>query len=338
MYPISARCEQKPRISVFIREGGNMRQIKPVVWACCLVVLLGSPTVLLAVTESSHFAESIPIESGQRVVVDASFHRVEVTASSGSSVNVVVDLEVSASASKAQQWLADYQPEVTVKGDTIRIRSTREKKGWSWGSTSGKGLITVEMPTGHDLVVDNSSGSVVLSGDFGDAVVRVDNSSGSVRGEAAMTSLAVDNSSGGTRFTALRPLERFNVDCSSGSVRLEGGAHDVNVDASSGSVRLRGLLGDAHVDTSSGSVELSWSSIAPAARVHVDNSSGGARLEFPLGTDLKGTISTSSGGIRSDFPGESNRKGNSLRLTGGTNAVSVRVSTSSGGVKLVQSR
>ena len=304
--------------------------------ACLFVVLLGAPGILLAGTESTHVEKILPISNDQRVFIDASFHTVEVTARSGSTVEVVVDLEVSASAKKARQWLLDYHPEFSTEGGTLRIRSTRQSRGWGWGSVNGKGRITVAMPPGHDLVVDNSSGNVILQGDFGDARVSVDNSSGSVRGEGAMTSLVVDNSSGGTRFTATRPLETFDVDCSSGSVQLEGGAYAAHVDASSGSVRLRNLQGDAHVDTSSGSVELSWSSISPGTEVRVDNSSGGARLEFPAGTRLDGSVSTSSGGIRTDFPGEMNRKGNHLRLQDGDSAVRLRVSTSSGGVKLVE--
>lgn len=313
-----------------------MRQHTRALLPAVFIIVLSLPIMLFASTETSHVEKSFPIGPGDTVVVDASFHTVEINARSGGTVDVVVDLEVSASEKKAREWLADYEPQFKVQGDSIIIRSTRKKTGWSWRSTNGKGRIAVAMPPGVDVVVDTSSGSVRLEGDFGDADVSIDNSSGAVTGEAAMAVLTIDNSSGGAHFTAIRPLQRFDVDCSSGSVELEGGAHRAKVDASSGSIRLAGLLGDASVDTSSGSVRLSWLTVTPGARVDVDTSSGGARLTFPPGTELDGAVSTSSGGIHSDFPGQLDRKGDHLSLEGGPDAVRLRVSTSSGGVKIYE--
>jgi len=272
---------------------------------------------------------------GGSVTIDASFHTVEVTARPGSTVDVVVDLEISASEKKAKRLLAEYEPAFKVNGDDIVIRSTREKATWNWGWNNTKGKITVSMPSGLDLVVDNSSGAVLLKGDFGDAEVSVDNSSGSVKGETAMAVLSVDNSSGRTDIKVFRPLDSFHVDCSSGSVKLEGGAFKAHVDSSSGSVELYDLLGDATVDTSSGSVKAVWQSIPPGAEVRIDTSSGGVRLGFPEGTQLEGEIDTSSGGIRSDFPGDKEKK-NYWRFEGGSNAVQLSIDTSSGGVRFTK--
>lgn len=312
-----------------------MRKVTHVLLAALFVLILTVPVMLFGATETSHTERSFPAKAGGQVMVDASFHKVEVTARPGSTVDIVVDLEISASAKKAKQLLADYQPRFETNGDDIEIKSTRAKAGWNWGTNRTKGLITVAMPPGMDLVVDNSSGSVHLKGDFGDAKATIDNSSGSVIGETALAVLSIDNSSGRTEIDVFRPLEEFRVDCSSGSVYLEGGAKLVEVDTSSGSVHLAGLLGNATVGTSSGSVELAWTTIVPNSDVRIDTSSGGVELKFPEGISLEGEIDTSSGGIRSDFPCLKNDRDH-CELTGGPGAVRLAVDTSSGGVRLIQ--
>jgi DUF4097 and DUF4098 domain-containing protein YvlB len=297
------------------------------------ILVISLPVMVFGATETSHTERSFPATPGGKVMVDASFHMIEVTARPGNSVDVVVDLEFSASEDKAKRLLEEYNPRFEIDGGTIVIRSTRKKATWNWGSYKSKGMISVSMPPGMDLVVDNSSGAVILKGDFGEATVAVDNSSGNISGQTAMAVLSVNNSSGQTRIRAIRPLKQFDVDCSSGSVRLEGGAFKVDVDSSSGSVKLFGLLGDARVDSSSGSVEAVWQSIPAGAIVKIDTSSGGVRLAFPSGTVFKGTIDTSSGGIRTEFPCAV-KKRNFCRFNGGSDAVRLSIDTSSGGVRL----
>ncbi len=310
-----------------------MRKNNHIPFAAIFVLILALPVLAFSATETSHTERSFPAATGGSVTIDASFHAVEVTARPGETVDVVVDLEFSASEKKAKSLLAEYEPRFEVNGDDIVIRSTREKTTWNWGWNTSKGKITVSMPPGMDLVIDNSSGSVFLKGDFGAAEVTVDNSSGSVKGDTAMAVLSIDNSSGRTDIKALRPLDQFQVDCSSGSVNFEGGATSVEVDSSSGSVELYGLLGDAKVDTSSGSVKAVWQSIPPGAKVRIGTSSGGVRLGFPEGAEFNGEVDTSSGGIRSDFPA-TKEKSNYWRFEGGSNAVQLSVETSSGGVRL----
>jgi len=310
-----------------------MRKFNHILLAAIFVLMLALPVVAFSATETSHTERSFPAVAGGSVTIDASFHAIEVIVRPGQSIDVVVDLEFSASEKKAKRLLAEYEPRFKVQGDDIVIRSTREKTTWNWGTNISKGKIAVWMPPDIDLVVDNSSGRVVLKGDFGGAEVSIDNSSGNVVGGTAMASLSINNSSGQTKIKALRPLDQFRVDCSSGSVYFEGGAFKVDVDSSSGSVELFGLLGDATVDTSSGSVDVVWQSIPPGAKVRIDTSSGGVHLGLPEVTQLEGTIDTSSGGIHSDFPGAKEKK-NYWRFEGGSSAVQLSVDTSSGGVRL----
>jgi len=269
---------------------------------------------------------------GDTVVVDVSFHRVEVTARPGDTVDVTVDIEVKGSGNSSKKALSQLEPKFLEEGDKLIIRS-RRKNGFSWKSVSAKGLVTVEMPPGMNLVIDSSSGSAEISGDFGDAVVRFDASSGSLEVDGAMRELHSDTSSGAVRAVVSRPLDVFTADASSGSARLSGGAHRLKVDTSSGSINVSGLLGDADFDASSGSITAQWDAIPSDATVRAGASSGSVTLRFPTGTALTGSVDVSSGGIRTDFPGVQSK--DHLTLNGEPGAVDVKIDTSSGSVKLL---
>ena len=266
-------------------------------------------------------------------MVDVSFHRVEVTATPGNTVDVVVDIEVKGDGKSSQKYLEALKPKFLEEGDKLIIRSTR-KNGFNWKSVSAKGLVTVRMPPGMNLTVDSSSGSAQISGDFGDAVIRFDASSGSLTVDGAMRELHSDTSSGSVKATVNRPLEVFTADASSGSARLSGGAHRAKVDTSSGSMNLSGLLGNASFDSSSGGITAQWDAIPAGAKVRAGASSGGVTLRFPAGTVFAGSVDVSSGGINSDFPGFVREKDN-LQFDGGAEAVDLEVDTSSGSVKLL---
>lgn len=269
---------------------------------------------------------------GATVVVDASFHKVEVTAVPGDSVDVTVDITVKGSSGSAKNMANELQPQFLAEGNKLVVRS-RTKKGWSWKRVSARGTITVAMPPGMHLSIDISSGSAEISGDLGDSVVDFDGSSGSLKIDGAMREVNADLSSGSVRVAVMRPLDVFSVDASSGSVRLAGGAREARVDTSSGSVHVVGLLGDGNFDTSSGSITAQWSAIPAGASVRADASSGSVRLTFPESTRLNGTVDVSSGGIETDFPGRKSKK--HLDLDGGPDAVKITVDTSSGSVKLL---
>jgi hypothetical protein len=298
-----------------------------------LSILACGCAVGAAAAETLHEEHTFTARPGAKVVVDVSFHEVEVTARPGDTIDVVVDLEVGGSGSKAERRLEELRPVFRDDGDTLLIRSVR-KGGFSWGSWRAKGHVVVEMPPDMNLVVDASSGSCDLRGNFGDAKVTCDLSSGAVRVAGAARELVADTSSGSVKAELTRPAERVVADTSSGSVTVIGGAAWVHADTSSGSIHVAGLAGDASLDTSSGSITAHWASVPSGAEITADTSSGGVKLTFPAGTTLEGDVDTGSGTIRSDFPGEWTGRSH-LQLTGGPGAVSVRVDTSSGGVQLI---
>lgn len=270
---------------------------------------------------------------GATVVVDVSFHSVEVTAQPGNAVDVTVDLTIKGNGSSAKKAAEDYKPVFIEEGDKLIIRSAR-KKGWSWKSVKAKGKVKVQMPPGMNLTIDSSSGSARINGDFGDAVVVFDASSGSLTVDGAMRELHSDLSSGSVRATLSRPLEVFTSDASSGSARLTGGARMANVESSSGSINVSGLLGEGLFSASSGSIKAQWNAIPPQTTVRASASSGSVTLWFPQDTRISGSLDVSSGGLHSDFPALVRGK-DRLELDGGPDAIDIEVDTSSGSIKLL---
>lgn len=297
-----------------------------------IAALILTATVAQAQIEL-HQEHTFDARPGQTIFIDVSFHRVEVNVQPGATVHAVVDISATGSSGKTERAIEELTPVFQEKGDTIIIRSTR-KGGWNWSTGKIKGEVTVTMPPDLNLTVDSSSGSITINGDLGDATVDCDASSGSVTVRGAMQNLNVDTSSGSIKAEVSRPLESFNADASSGSVRLNGGAHTASVDTSSGSITLAGLRGNADIGASSGSISAQWDSIPPNASIEAGASSGSVTLELPPGTEISGSASTSSGGIRSDFPGTFEKRSATFR--GGSGAVEVRVSTSSGSVKILE--
>lgn len=296
-----------------------------------LVVVAGAGTTAAEI--SIHREHSFNARPGATLLVDVSFHSVEVTARPGGTVDVVVDIEVQGSGSSAKNAADDLQPQFIDEGDRLVVRSTRAK-GWSWKSVSARGKVAVLLPPGIDLTIDSSSGGARIEGDLGDAVVRFDASSGSLTVDGSMRELHIDLSSGSVRTELGRPLDVFTANASSGSVRMSGGAREARVDTSSGGITLEGLLGDAHLEASSGSISARWDAIPAGAVVRAGASSGSVTLRFPAGTSLQGSVDVSSGGIHTDFPGSMSK--DHLALGGGADAVDLQVETSSGSVKLLK--
>jgi DUF4097 and DUF4098 domain-containing protein YvlB len=293
--------------------------------------------VLVSVTAAAdieiHQKHRFDAKRGATVVVEASFHNVEVIARPSDVVDVTVDITVKGSGSSAKNVANDLSPVFQEEGENLIIRSVR-KKGWSWRRVSAKGKVTVQMPPGMNLSIDSSSGSAEIKGDFEDAVVRFDASSGSLTVAGVMGELHSNTSSGSVRASVEKPIELLDASASSGSIHLSGGARHAKVSTSSGSIDLSGLHGPGSFSASSGSIKGQWSEIAPATRVRASASSGSVTLRFPESTRVSGSVQVSSGALQCDFPAMVRGK-KRLELDGGPEAIDVEVSTSSGNVKLL---
>lgn len=277
-----------------------------------------------------HQQHSFSAAPGQRVLVQASFHKVEVMVRPGATVEVTVDLRAGGSSSKAKSAVAELTPEFREDGRDLVIRSTRRGERWS---TNLKGRISIAMPPDLDLRVTASSGSVSVDGDLGVGNIACNLSSGGLTIRGAAATLEANSSSGSIRVSVARPLDSFTANASSGSIRLEGGARAARAGTSSGSITLAGLSGDATLNASSGSIAGQWIATEPDTVIRAGASSGGVTLRLPSDARLQGEAVTGSGGIRSDFPGSIEPR--HALFDGGRGTVNIQVQTSSGSIRLL---
>jgi hypothetical protein len=313
--------------------GGVVMLMRLTRWSGFFVLFLFSGLVAAgAATESSHTEKSFPAAEAESVVVDVSFHDVEVHVRPGDTVDFVVDIRVSASGPKARRILGDYEPVFSHRNGELRMRSTRD--GSSWGWVRAEGQVRVEMPPGMDLDVDGSSGECRVKGDLGAARVTCETSSGDIVVQGSARKVVADASSGDVEIRLSEEAESVRVSTSSGEVTVDGPMAELRVDTSSGDMRLRGLAGSADLGASSGDIEATWDRIPSGARVTANSSSGSVRFRFPAGTTLEGHVDTSSGRISSDFTGIYER--HRMHFEGGPSAVRLVVDTSSGGVTLAE--
>ncbi len=305
--------------------------------AVAVALLALSAGLAFAKTLTAHTEHSFAAKAGGKVSVDVSFHEVEVKVAPVAEVTFVTDLEVTASAGRAQELLDELAPQIVERGSTIAFRSAK-KEGWSFnlfGGEETKGRVRVTMPPGMGLVLDTASGDCVVDGDLGDAELRADVASGEVTVRGAAAEILVDSASGDVELVLSREVRSVNVDTASGNVVVRGAVRELRADTASGDVVASGLVGSASFDTASGDVTARWATIPTGARVVADTASGGVRFSLPAAAVVVGMLSTASGDITSSFPGQSQDHDRVFRLAGGAGAVDVRVDTASGDIELI---
>ena len=132
----------------------------------------------------------------------------------------------------------DYLDELEVtlrrEGDDIILTTHYpDLSGLRFGNDVAQIDLVVEIPLGMAVEIEDSSGSMEVSG-TGD--LRIEDSSGSI--DVAGISGAVD------------------IDDSSGSLKVEDVAGDVAIEDGSGSIQVRNIQGALHLRDGSGSIEV----------------------------------------------------------------------------------
>lgn len=247
---------------------------------------------------------------------------------------------------------------------TLNVRSDGTFNGdWNGGGrrtqvrTSGSGLeahadLVVKVPRGKrlevnlavgsvdavdvdaDMLLDVHSASVRTSGTKGRLLV--DAGSGSTRVENAEGDLEIDTGSGSTTLTGFRG-SRVVIDAGSGSVTARDvRAERFSVDVGSGGVTVDALTTeDLLIDTGSGSVRVDLLTVP--RRSGIDTGSGGVTVALPADAGAELDIDTGSGGISSDFAVAMREfRRNEMRGKIGSGGGLLRVSTGSGGVRLIK--
>lgn len=177
------------------------------------------------------------------------------------------------------------------------------------GNYSYEGLLEIQVPATTNMLVNNSSGNIIVS-DLAGKVISLKTSSGSIICGNILSSLSVKTSSGSIRVNNVKG--NLTSISSSGSQRLYEIAGSLNSKCSSGSIIVDKVYGSTIVTTSSGRIQVnnidsrlqvfstsgSISINGVKGNVIANSSSGTVRLKSVEGSlDIK----TSSGSILGEY-------------------------------------
>jgi DUF4097 and DUF4098 domain-containing protein YvlB len=288
-----------------------------------------------AETATFHGAKTLVPKQGGTLKVEGSFQDISVTLAPGTSVEVTVDMKLSAWPQDSKEALKAYEPVYSEEGNTLLIRC-RPQHQLSVGFFNSSGTIAIRMPPGMNLDLHTGSGDLEVKGDMGSNDLLCDTGSGDVRLEGGLRSLSAETGSGDVKAVLTASATSAKIHTGSGDVNFSGGCARFDASAGSGNITADGLLGTGTFETGSGDIEALWTRLADGTSVKAESGSGGIHLGLPANATLSGDLDTGSGDIRSDYPGTSSQKGRHWSFLGGTGASHLSVETGSGDIHVVK--
>jgi DUF4097 and DUF4098 domain-containing protein YvlB len=280
-----------------------------------------------------HETTSFPAPPDKLVLLDTGTVDTEVTVAGSTTITVETDLEVRASsAAAARKWLEDHKPEISDSPGRLSVHPATRRTGLYLAAFhQTRARVTVTMPATCRLEITTTSGDVRLSGSEPlPSPVLVTTTSGDLKVEGGVRALAVHTSSGDCRIDG-PPLASLELDSTSGDLRLRSGAARLAVETSSGDITADDLTGALTFHSSSGDLRATWFGLPTGTKIDVETSSGDVTLLVPT-SSMRGTVSTSSGSLHCELP--CTRQEHSCTLTGPEDASQLRVTTTSGDVRV----
>lgn len=308
-----------------------MRAHRTLLAGLFLVAALGAA----AEPATYHGTKTLSPKQGGTLKVEGSFQDISVTLAEGTSVEVTVDMTLSAWPQDSKEALRAYEPVYSEEGSNLLVRCRSQRKLGA-GFLNCSGSIAIRMPQGMNLDLDTGSGDIAVKGDFGDRDLACETGSGDVRVEGGLRALSAETGSGDVKVTLTAPATSAQIDTGSGDVHFSGGCVRIDASAGSGNITAGGLLGPGRFETGSGDIEATWARLADGTDVRAESGSGRIHLGLPANANLSGDLDTGSGDIRSDYPGTSSQKGRHWSFSGGTGASRLSVETGSGDIQVAK--
>jgi lia operon protein LiaG len=337
------------------------------------LALLAASTAAVAVAEAQD-TERRSLR-GQSVEVQNAVGEIAVEPGSGTEVIVEIRragadrsaLRVETSASGATELLRIEYPDERIiyprLGNRSRSSFSLDDDGWRGRQyevrSSGSGTeawadLRILVPAGRSVRVRLGVGEVKVHNVEGDLHVstasgrisstdtrgrlRLSSGSGAVDARNANGDIELNTGSGSITASEMRGGS-VAMRTGSGSVTASGvESPRFTAGTGSGSMRLSGVTSE-RVSASTGSGGVNLELLSRFDELRVSTGSGSVRLAVPEGTGARVEMRTGSGGISSDLPltisGTTQR--NHIRGTIGDGSANIRVTTGSGGVRLVRS-
>lgn len=227
--------------------------------ACIVTGIVGAPLVVAVRAQSFTSSRDTSITLPATAVVDIT-HR----------TGRVIVRGIDGTTGSVRGGGSRYQLRTTGVGLTVNAREDNRRRG-------DDGPLELEVPRGVRLLVNTSTGDIVLRDLTGD--VEVHSTTGDI---------AIDNVSG-----------RVFAETISGDVDVQGAPTGVRVNTTSGDIMVRGVRGEVEVHSTSGTVRVDGPRIT---RALVENFSGDVVIEGALDVNARLQLRTHNGDIVVHIP------------------------------------
>ena len=277
-------------------------------------------TSSIAVAEGLHAREAAEFaaQPGKVVHIEAGSFAVEVRAVRADCIQILVDGEAqSTSGFFERHWLDRNRPSFSDSPTRLEVVVPSDPTAaYTRGQYFLRGTIRVTLPAFCHLEVDNTVGSVTVSGDLPfDSSVRIATTAGRVMLLNAARDVVVSTGSGAVQLGG--PGSEWSGTKSTDHVSWRGCNRRVDIVTRSGAVTMENICGGLSVTGGSGAVSAAWSAEPEVQYLAVRTGAGDITISVPRGFSLRGTASTAtldSRLIESDFAGRWDDRHRRLQL------------------------
>lgn len=291
--------------------------------ALAAIAILGANPASSATTPMAAFQQpatvrgSYDVGAGGTLRVEASFGSIEVTASSGNSVDVKVVREVRDRFDDDEaRIISEHQVEMSQSGSDIIVTTTvsdaaRDRWNEDYNTTPLNVRLEISVPRAYNVDLDTRAGNI-----------SVNDLDGEVRTETGGGNLEFGNINGSVwAHTAGGNIDIGDVD---GNVDVETSGGNIHIDRAGGEVRA---------ETSGGNISANITR-QPAGDCRLSTSAGTISVTLAAGIGVDIDASTSIGGVSSDFDvdGRVTRNSISGSINGGGPELHLR--TSAGRIRI----
>jgi DUF4097 and DUF4098 domain-containing protein YvlB len=275
-----------------------------------LVVLTGCAAAISGVTAKQVVESKHAVGKAPKIVVEMFNGGIDVFASAEEGQVRAKVTKEGRGPTEEEAELALEKIDVQTKqdGDTLFILARRLEPNVQGGASA-----VIEVPPGAVLDLRSSNGGVNVTGLTGGVVTATSNAGVKVKGSKG-------------------PL---NLTTSNGAITVEGGSGVLDLTTSNGGITVEAKSAAVKAKTSNGRIQFKGG-LAHGEQTF-QTSNGGVKLVLPSEQAFKLEATTSNGRIHSDFPiqgGDKKRKNHLSAVVGENPDVTLKVTTSNGGIEI----
>ncbi|HHX54837.1 MAG TPA: DUF4097 domain-containing protein, partial [Clostridiales bacterium] len=228
--------------------------------------------------------------------------------------------------------------DATASSASIKIENEFKLKKVRLHSTSGSTHINSNI-IADTLDTNTSSGSIKFNGSVTANEISAKTTSGSFRSTMnikADNNIELITSSGSINLDDDITAKNLYARSNSGGIRLSNVyVENYDLQCTSGSIKIDRISGGGEAKTSSGGIKLTLNN--PKGDIFLDATSGSIQIELESSLQFTLTAQTNSGAIKTNFTTEKNERGNYVTANIGDNpTVNINANASSGSIKVEQ--